>query len=163
MSEAVNHPPHYGGDTVYETIKVLKSWLSPEEYNGFLKGNVIKYLSRLGKKGDGAEDARKAGWYLGELIKALQEATSTDPVNETTPDGQWEALPIFSQDGVIEGWGVRWSIPDKEGRFFWDFSTTYDLFHPGGTLEEYAKKYASNRNTDGTLPGDEQSFRWRKP
>ena len=40
--EMVNHPSHYGGDTVYECIKVLKAWMSKEEYQGFLRGNAIK-------------------------------------------------------------------------------------------------------------------------
>lgn len=48
--ELVNHPQHYGGDTTYECIKVLKAWLSPDEYKGFLKGNAIRYLCRAGNK-----------------------------------------------------------------------------------------------------------------
>ena len=26
MKETVNHPQHYGGDTVYEAIKVIEAW-----------------------------------------------------------------------------------------------------------------------------------------
>lgn len=63
VKEAVNHPAHYGGaDNPYEVIKVLRAWLEPAEYRGFLKGNVIKYLARAHKKG-GAEDYAKAKWY----------------------------------------------------------------------------------------------------
>lgn len=72
QQSTVNHPGHYGGDTVYETIKVLKAWLSPAEYIGFLKGNVIKYLSRAEKKA-GREDYHKATWYQQELDKVKQE------------------------------------------------------------------------------------------
>lgn len=32
MKEEINHPERYGGDTPYECIKVLKAWLSKEEY-----------------------------------------------------------------------------------------------------------------------------------
>ena len=67
--EKVNHPSHYGGDTVYETIKVLRAWLTPEQFQGFLLGNIIKYLSRAGKKGDALEDLKKAAWYLDCYIK----------------------------------------------------------------------------------------------
>jgi len=64
----VNHPAHYGGkDNVYETIKVLEAWLTPDEYRGFLKGNVIKYLSRARAKGAPIEDQQKAEWYLKAL------------------------------------------------------------------------------------------------
>jgi hypothetical protein len=72
-TEAVNHPNHYGGDTVYETIKVLKAWLTHEEYVGFLKGNVIKYLSRATRKHDHNENVAKATWYQNELDKYLKE------------------------------------------------------------------------------------------
>lgn len=63
MTETVNHPNHYGGDTIYETIKVLEAWLTPEQFIGFCRGNAIKYQSRAGKKGDCAEDLRKAEFY----------------------------------------------------------------------------------------------------
>lgn len=43
--EEVNHPAHYGGDTVYEAIKVIEAWDL-----GFCLGNVIKYICRHGKK-----------------------------------------------------------------------------------------------------------------
>ena len=65
----INHPPHYGGDTPYETIKVLGAWLSIEEFKGFCKGNAIKYLSRAGKKGDELEDLQKGRWYCDKLIE----------------------------------------------------------------------------------------------
>ncbi len=72
MPEEVDHPQHYGGDTLYEVIKVLKVWLTPEEYIGFLKGNTIKYLARERKKG-GSTDIAKAKWYQDELDKFVGE------------------------------------------------------------------------------------------
>lgn len=72
MTDSVNHPVHYGGaDNVYETIKVLESWLTPEQFQGFCLGNTLKYLSRAGKKGDAVEDARKAQWYLNRLVEFM--------------------------------------------------------------------------------------------
>lgn len=71
--ETVNHPAHYGGDTTYETIKVLRAWLTPEQYAGFLLGNSLKYLSRVGKKSDAVEDASKAKWYAEAYIQFLKE------------------------------------------------------------------------------------------
>lgn len=70
--EEVNHPNHYGGNTTYETIKVIRAW-------GFmdnaLRFNSIKYLSRAGKKGDGTaatvRDLRKAIWYIEAEIEEL--------------------------------------------------------------------------------------------
>lgn len=59
MSDAVNHPSHYGGDTTYETIKVIEAWEL-----GFNLGNCVKYVSRAGKKGNRLEDLKKAAFYL---------------------------------------------------------------------------------------------------
>jgi hypothetical protein len=61
----VNHPPHYGGeDNTYEAIKVIEAWNLD-----FSLGNVIKYISRAGKKSpDLVEDLKKARWYLDRSI-----------------------------------------------------------------------------------------------
>lgn len=67
--EQVNHPQHYGGDTVYETIKVIEAWEL-----GFHLGNTVKYISRAGKKGDTLTDLRKAQFYLNRKIEQLEEA-----------------------------------------------------------------------------------------
>lgn len=73
MAEQVVHPSHYGGDTTYETIKVLEAWMTPEQFAGFCRGNAIKYLSRAGKKGDLLIDLQKAQFYLDYEIKTLLE------------------------------------------------------------------------------------------
>ena len=64
MSDSVN-PDHYKAGGV-ETNDYLRAKLSPEEFAGFCKGNVIKYLSRAELKG-GAEDYGKAAWYASWL------------------------------------------------------------------------------------------------
>lgn len=73
LEDKVNHPNHYGGDTTYECIKVLKNWLEPSEYIGFCKGNALKYLCRLGKKGNPKEDLEKAIWYMEALKRVYYE------------------------------------------------------------------------------------------
>lgn len=64
----VVHPPHYGGDTTYEAIKVIEAWGL-----GFCLGNAVKYISRAGKKDPAKEieDLEKAQWYLTREIKKL--------------------------------------------------------------------------------------------
>jgi hypothetical protein len=65
---AVDHPTHYGGvDNPYEAIKVVEAWDL-----GFHLGNVVKYVSRAGKKGDALEDLKKARWYLDRHIANLE-------------------------------------------------------------------------------------------
>ena len=70
MEEMVNHPTHYGGDEVYETIKVIEAW----ELD-FHLGNTVKYISRAGKKGTDKEiqDLEKAKWYLERKIELLKK------------------------------------------------------------------------------------------
>lgn len=64
MTDAVNHPSHYGGNTVYEVIKVLEAKLTHDQFVGFLRGNAIKYLMRAGRKtATTSEDLRKAEFY----------------------------------------------------------------------------------------------------
>lgn len=69
--DPVNSPSHYtiGG---IETIDYIKAKLTPEEYVGYLKGNVIKYTSRAGNKDDTIQDLEKAQWYMNRQIKTLK-------------------------------------------------------------------------------------------
>lgn len=68
--ERVNHPPHYGGDVVYEAIKVIEAWGL-----NFSLGSAVKYICRHGKKaGEHAvEDLRKAAWYLNREADRLEK------------------------------------------------------------------------------------------
>lgn len=67
--DLVNQPPHYtvGG---IETIAYIKAKLTPEEFRGYLKGNVLKYASRANHKNNPTQDIDKMVWYA----HALQEA-----------------------------------------------------------------------------------------
>jgi len=44
----------------------MEAVLTPEEFRGFLKGNVIKYSMRAGRK-EGSDDAGKAYHYRMKL------------------------------------------------------------------------------------------------
>lgn len=68
--DMVNQPPHYT-DGGIETIDFLAAKLSKEEFVGYLKGNVLKYGSRLGKKGSSDIDAGKMAWYAVKLRDVL--------------------------------------------------------------------------------------------
>ena len=50
----------------------LEAWMSTPEFLGFLRGNVIKYMSRLGRKHDALEDAKKAHHYLEKYISVVE-------------------------------------------------------------------------------------------
>ena len=64
MAEAVNHPSHYGGDTVHEHIKVMESWLTPEQFIGYCRGCATKYLCRAEKKGSVQDNLAKAVFFI---------------------------------------------------------------------------------------------------
>ena len=68
--DVVNQPPHYTTGGI-ETIDFIEAKLSRDEYIGYLKGNVLKYASRLGHKGDAVTDAGKLNWYTTRLSRAL--------------------------------------------------------------------------------------------
>lgn len=74
--EQVNHPIHYHPGT-YEAIKVIEAWEL-----GFCLGNVIKYISRAGRKHENVlEDLKKARWYLDRHIENMQQIKTTkEPV-----------------------------------------------------------------------------------
>lgn len=62
----VNSPSHYKQNGK-ETIDTIKDSMSNEEFAGYLKGNIQKYLARFKFK-NGVEDLKKARWYLDKLI-----------------------------------------------------------------------------------------------
>jgi hypothetical protein len=70
----VDHPPHYmvGG---IETIKFIEAKLTKEEFVGYLKGNVLKYGSRIGNKGAAVLDAGKLAWYANKLQSVLSSSS----------------------------------------------------------------------------------------
>ena len=68
------NPSHYSSGKI-ECIDAIESALSPEEFRGFLRGNVLKYNWRCMQK-NGDEDLKKSQWYLDRLIKTLENATT---------------------------------------------------------------------------------------
>ena len=65
----INAPTHYTSGGV-ETIDYIEAKLGVDGAYAFCLGNVLKYVSRAGKKdiGKEAEDLEKAGWYLKRAI-----------------------------------------------------------------------------------------------
>ena len=70
--DPVNARSHYKAGGV-ECIELLRQNLTPEQYKGFLLGNVQKYIFRCQAKGCEEQDLRKAEWYLRRLISGTQD------------------------------------------------------------------------------------------
>ena len=68
MSE--HYDAHYQGDV--QPIELLQSAMSAEAFMGFLRGNIIKYACRLGKKDDVAKETTKILRYAEWLDKVAK-------------------------------------------------------------------------------------------
>ena len=92
MNNKVNHPKYYGGDVVYEAVKVIEAWEL-----GFHLGNAVKYICRAGKKPDTSEleDLQKAEWYLVRRIAQLVEARGPEVTDATSVN------PVYMPPGPI--------------------------------------------------------------
>jgi len=64
--DSVNHPTHYTSGGI-ETIDFIEA-----KKLGYNLGNVVKYITRAGHKGNQLEDLRKAQWYLTREINTLK-------------------------------------------------------------------------------------------
>ena len=68
----VNRPGHYTFGAI-EVIDYIRDKMTPEMFQGFCMGNVLKYVSRHKHK-NGVEDLKKANVYLGWLIESEEGA-----------------------------------------------------------------------------------------
>ena len=69
--DIVTKPEHYNQGGI-ECIEAIKASMSEEEYLGFLKGQVIKYLWRYRHKGKPEQDLKKAEYYNTKLIEEVR-------------------------------------------------------------------------------------------
>lgn len=73
----MSNPTDHYQRLILQPWDVMASWLTPEQYMGFLLGNVIKYVARFNTKGmagkGGLQDLEKALHYLEKAI-AEEEA-----------------------------------------------------------------------------------------
>lgn len=73
MTDSINQPEHYNAGGI-ECIDAIRAAMSQVAFEGFLQGNIIKYIWRYRHK-NGLEDLKKAQWYLTLLIS---EQSSSD-------------------------------------------------------------------------------------
>lgn len=99
--DSINNPEHYAAGRI-ECIDAIESALTPEEFRGFLKGNVMKYVWRERKK-SGVDSLRKAEWYQKRLIaftvsQNIEQVTSNYGIPRSilkNQDRNEERLPAF--------------------------------------------------------------------
>lgn len=67
--DMVNHPAHYKSHKGIECIDAIEASMTSEEFAGYLRGNVQKYIFRAySKHPNPLIDLEKAKWYLSRLI-----------------------------------------------------------------------------------------------
>ena len=116
--DVVNNPSHYT-DSKIEVIDYIE-----DKNLGFCLGNVIKYVSRAGKKVDSdksviekeIEDLKKARWYLDRRIYELEREQSNvqekDEINSDADEfvyyGVWKCH-IYNASGITihEPWALE--------------------------------------------------------
>lgn len=67
-----NVPEHYKGNGNIDVIDFLYQQLPFEQFKGFMKGNMIKYPVRAGRKDDELADIKKARDYADRLIEKME-------------------------------------------------------------------------------------------
>lgn len=70
MPDQIN-PDHYRQGGI-ECIDAIEAALTPEEFRGYCKGNIIKYTWRERYKGE-TVSLSKARWYINRLLGKLEE------------------------------------------------------------------------------------------
>lgn len=82
---------HYTSSTV-QPWEAMEAWMSPTEFSGFLRGNVIKYLARANKKGSPMQDLLKAQHYMNKLIEF--EQGEQKKLEDTEASNQLSLVPL---------------------------------------------------------------------
>ena len=72
--DLINNPSHYNTGDI-ECIEAIQASMTTRQFQGYLKGNVMKYVWRHEYKGKMLDDLRKANWYLNKLIETHEENT----------------------------------------------------------------------------------------
>lgn len=68
--DVVSKPKHYNQGGI-ECIQAIEASMTKEQFIGYLKGNILKYMWRFEDK-NGIEDLKKAQWYQNYLIEKYQ-------------------------------------------------------------------------------------------
>jgi len=67
----VERPKHYNQGGI-ECIEAIRASMTSDQFCGYLKGNIQKYIWRYEEKNK-IEDLKKAQWYLNKLIEIYEQ------------------------------------------------------------------------------------------
>lgn len=101
MTDAVLQPKHYMQGS-HECIDEIKAMLTPDEFRGFLKGNVIKYRYRANLK-NGKEDLAKADNYAYYLINGHFKKADLNSENNSNKQKSKDELAFNKLNDLMQG------------------------------------------------------------
>lgn len=64
MNDVVKSPKHYQVIEGVESIDIIASSMTYEQFKGFCLGNIIKYRMRAGNKDELNQDINKSNFYV---------------------------------------------------------------------------------------------------
>lgn len=96
-SDMVNKPPHYNQFGI-ECINAIEASMSKLEFEGYLKGNIIKYLWRFRYKGKPLQDAKKAKFYLDKLLDTLTEQEDAELLYLKATSGNTSQATMYRKE-----------------------------------------------------------------
>ena len=125
MTDPINHPEHYTQSDI-ECIDAIKAALTPEEFRGYCKGNVVKYIWRERLKGQN-ESVAKAAWYANRLLEMSSEPLKTHLETISSDDagvGMVEPEKPATSDPDKPHWAdapawAMWLAQDADGEWNW--------------------------------------------
>lgn len=126
-NDIINSPSHYKLPGLgVEAIDVVRSVLGPDKFQGFCRGNALKYLIRADRK-NGTEDLEKAQKYVSWEIEsrkisgggvARKEIAAPDPEPKKKPQPKKKQEKAFDMGKLRAlhegGWSVA-KIADEMG------------------------------------------------
>lgn len=96
--DPINSPSHYAEGRAYEPIDVIHDWEL-----GYNLGNVVKYVSRAGRKLNLVEDLKKARFYLNkeiELLEAVPFAVTYEDILADAAHAATEGDELLAEYGL---------------------------------------------------------------
>lgn len=108
--DAVQNPAHYDLFPGQQVIDIIRATLTPAEFAGYLKGNVLKYRLRAGEKGDPVEDLGKAAKYRTWLYEYRAEGFT--PIRSAGP-----CLKQYEHEATHRDGGGNKFKQNPEGRW----------------------------------------------
>ena len=95
---AVDSKSGYYMEGGIEVIDIVKAKLTPEQYEGFLLGNILKYACRANWKGSFIRDIEKINVYA-NLLKNYQEE---DEIQEDDEEKRRKDAIIKARQAIFE-------------------------------------------------------------